>query len=251
MNVAQAGPRGRQVRPATAAADGTDGEEGRTLAAFLGGCPLLAGLGGRDLARLAGQVSRRSLPRRAILSHPRQKAEGLTLVRHGSAKVCAPGRDAREVILSLLGPGDYLGELSLLPGPPGNVRVVCLRRTEVVLVPAPVYAALAASRPQVMQALLRATVRRVRRAEAVLRRLALEDVTGRVEETLRQLAADDGVPHVEGAVIPRLPSQALLAGMAGSTRETVSRVLKDLQARQVIACDGRRVLVRHGAGPWN
>ena len=57
------------------------------------------------------------------------------------------------------------------------------------------------------------------------------------------------MPHVEGAVIPHLPSQALLAGMAGSTRETVSRVLKDLQARQVIECDGRRVLVRHGTGP--
>ncbi len=86
--------------------------------------------------------------------------------------------------------------------------------------------------------------RRIRQAEDTLRRLTLENVHGRVEDTLRQLAAKGGESHPDGVLIRRRPSQVLLAGLAGSTRETVSRVLRDLEARRVIACDGRQVLLR-------
>ena len=214
------------------------------LTSCLAACPLFASLDEVALRKLARQTQLQRYRGRCVASAAGAKGDGLSLVCSGSFKVCSPESHGRQAILALLGPGDFFGELCTLSSPPGRVSVVALRHSEVATVPRAVFAALLEDHPAAMAALLTAAAGRVRSAEATRRRLAMEDVPGRVADTLRQLAAADGEPHEEGVVIRRRPSQALLAGLAGSTRETVSRVHKDLEARRLIECDGRRVLVR-------
>jgi CRP/FNR family cyclic AMP-dependent transcriptional regulator len=219
----------------------------RGLIRTLRDCPLFASLDDEALTDLAAAAEVRSVRGRTEISAPDEKGPGLCIVRSGALKVCSAPRDGRDVILSLLEPGDFFGEYSGLRAPPGRLRVVALRRSEVAVIPRQVFSRWVDREPAVLMACLQATARRVRQAETALRRLALLSVHDRVEDTLRQMADEEGEPHPAGRLIRRRPSQSLLAGLAGSTRETVSRALRDLEERGVIACDGRRVLVRDRA----
>jgi CRP-like cAMP-binding protein len=207
-------------------------------------CPLFETLAETVIEDLAAHARMLQVRGRSVLSGSGERGPGLCILRQGAMKVCSPQRQNREVILALLEPGDFFGEFSGMEAPPGRFRVVALRRCELLVIPASVFGELLLRESGVRLACLQAVARRIRQAEDTLRRLTLENVHGRVEDTLRQLAAKGGESHPDGVLIRRRPSQVLLAGLAGSTRETVSRVLRDLEARRVIACDGRQVLLR-------
>ena len=210
-------------------------------------CSLFQSLDEDQLADLAESSYVQQAGGRTTLSGPQIKGPGLCIVRSGALKVCSQPRAGRELILALLEPGDFFGEFSALATPPGTIRVVALRISEILVVPAEVFHELVLHHAGVRLACLQSAALRVRQSQAALRRLTHENVHGRIEGTLRQLAAEDGLPQVEGVLIPRRPSHVLLAGLSGTTRETVSRVLRDLEARGVIRCDGRRVLLLAGA----
>ena len=73
--------------------------------------------------------------------------------------------------------------------------------------------------------------------------LALLDVTSRISETLLQLAAEQGTGTADGVAIESRPTHQELANMSGTTRETVSRVLKRLEGQGYIICSGRRITI--------
>jgi CRP/FNR family transcriptional regulator, cyclic AMP receptor protein len=206
-------------------------------------CFLLQSLDDDQIQDLAAHSHVRQVGARATLSDPGEPEPGLCIVRRGALKVCSPSRSGRELILDLLEPDDFIGEFSALETPPGAVRVIALRRSELLIIPGSVFQQLVLHDAGVRLACLHSAVRRVRQAEAALQRLAYENVHGRVEGTLRQLAVEEGVSQADGVLLRRRPSQGLLAGLCGTTRETVSRVLRDLETRGVLKCDGRRVLL--------
>ena len=152
------------------------------------------------------------------------------------------GQD-REVVLALLHPTEIFGELCLLDGEPGRARVTTLGPTQVIWLPTAHLAAALARHPEIGLRLLQSTSQRVRAAEGRVRQLAFQDAPERIEATLRELARHRGEQTAAGVVLPR-PSQRLVASMVGSTRETVNRVFKDLEARDIIRCQGREVVVR-------
>ena len=86
--------------------------------------------------------------------------------------------------------------------------------------------------------------RRLRRADAVIGNLALLDVYGRLAGKLRELAAAEGEESDEGVVLRQRPTQAEIAAMIGTSRETVSRALSDLARRGHVVMTGKRLLLR-------
>ncbi len=206
-------------------------------------CPVFQGLDDSRLEDLAARSHVQQVGRRVTLSDAGTKGPGLGIVRSGALKVCSQPRDSRELILALLEPGEFFGEFSALPIPPGGVRVVSLRLSEILMVPADVLHELVLQDAGVRLACLRSAAQRLRQAQDALQRLAHENVHGRIEATLRQLADEYGEPREGGVLIRRRPSQQLLAGLSGTTRETVSRVLRDLESQGTIRCDGRKVLL--------
>jgi CRP-like cAMP-binding protein len=86
--------------------------------------------------------------------------------------------------------------------------------------------------------------RRLREADGVIGNLALLDVYGRLARKLRQLAASDGEQTPEGVVVRDLPTQQELAGLIGTSRETVSRAFAELARRGLVRLSGRRLVLR-------
>lgn len=214
-------------------------------------CPLFHGLDEQQLEDLAAGSHVMQLRGRAHLSGDGGDSPGLCIVRRGALKVCSDQQGGRELILSLLGPGDFIGELAALSGAAEVIpRVVALRVSELVVIPAELFQQLVLHDSGVRMACLQSAAQRLRRAQRALRRLAHEGVHARIEDTLRQLAEEQGEPHAgpnagpngQGMRLACRPSQALLAGLAGTTRETVSRVLRDLEQAGVLRCEGRQVI---------
>jgi len=97
--------------------------------------------------------------------------------------------------------------------------------------------------PKIAIALLAELATRLRKTDRKIEGLALLDVTSRISETLLQLANEQGEEKMEGLHIPNLPTQQQLANMSGTTRETVSRVLKRLETQGYIVCKGRTITI--------
>jgi CRP/FNR family transcriptional regulator/CRP/FNR family cyclic AMP-dependent transcriptional regulator len=152
--------------------------------------------------------------------------------------------DGREVILSILKDGDIFGEMSLLDGKPRSASVISTAKTELILLRRPDFLSRLSRFPEMASKMLATLAERLRRTNRQVESLALLNVYGRIAGTLLQLADDQGENSDQGLTIAERPVHQEIANMAGTTRETVSRVLNDLERRGYLARDGRSIIIQ-------
>ena len=205
--------------------------------------PLFEGLDENDLEAIARVTIKRSIDKDQVIILAEEEGDALFIIIKGQVKVSILSEDGREVILSLLGEGAVFGELSLLDGKPRSANVVATRNTEIYTLRRPDFLQLMYRVPQIAISLLAELASRLRRSDRKIEGLALLDVTGRISETLLQLATDQGTDSEEGIVLKGRPTHQELANMSGTTRETVSRVLKRLENQGYLRCRGRTITI--------
>ena len=213
---------------------------------FLRRVPLFEGLSDEDLEAIARVTISRSYDRDQIIILAEEEGDALFIIDAGQVKVSIVSEDGREVILSLLGNGAVFGELSLLDGKPRSANVVATENTSLYMVRRADFLQLIYKVPKIAIALLAELAARLRRTDRKIEGLALLDVTSRVSETLLQLATDQGEEREEGVHLASRPTHQQLANMSGTTRETVTRALKQLEDEGYIRCRGREILIVPG-----
>jgi CRP/FNR family cyclic AMP-dependent transcriptional regulator len=165
--------------------------------------------------------------------------EGNTLyvVQNGCLKVFLMDEQGREVTLSLMGPGDFFGELALLDDEPRSASVMTIERSEVLLVPRAVFSALWESDPDFRRGVARNLARQVRLLSENVRAMALVDVFGRISRLFSTLAVErDGMPIIE-----RKLTQQDIANFVGASREMVNRILRELVTGGYISIDQQQI----------
>jgi len=210
---------------------------------FLRRVPLFEGLTDEDLEAIAKVTVSRSYDKDQIIILAEEEGEALFIIDSGQVKVSIVSEDGREVILSLLGDGAVFGELSLLDGKPRSANVVATENSALYMVRRADFLQLIYKVPKISIALLAELAARLRRTDRKIEGLALLDVTSRISETLLQLATDQGEQREEGILLPARPTHQQLANMSGTTRETVSRVLKRLESQGYIVTKGRTITI--------
>lgn len=170
------------------------------------------------------------------------------IIVEGEVEVFMTGVDGREIILSILGPGDFFGEMSLIDGEPRSASVRSLKDSELVMIRREDFMNALQKFPDITMSLLMEMSRRLRKADRQIGSLALLSVYGRVADTLLNLVQERGVrvQTEHGSVITVLrdrPTHQRLAEMSGTTRETVTRVLNSLQRKGWINISGRDLFV--------
>jgi len=210
---------------------------------FLRQVALFAGLHDEQLRALAKVTLTRAFPKESIIILADEEGDALFLIAKGQVKVSLVSEDGREVILSLLGPGAVFGELSLLDGKPRSANVVATEDTELVMLRRSDFLQLLHRVPQIAISLLAELAARLRKTDRKIEGLALLDVTSRISETLLQLASEQGSDTPQGVLLRNRPTHQQLANMSGTTRETVSRVLKRLEAQGYISCKNRTITI--------
>ena len=210
---------------------------------FLRKVPLFEGLKEEELEAIASVTITRSFSKDQVIILAEEEGDALFLINTGQVKVSIVSEDGREVILSLLGEGAEFGELALLDEKPRSANVVAMSDAELYMLHRSDFLQLLYRVPKIAITLLAELATRLRKTDRKIEGLALLDVTSRISETLLQLADEQGEEHSEGLHIPNRPTHQQLANMSGTTRETVSRVLKRLEAQGYIVCKGRTITI--------
>src|SRR3954464_12028213 len=208
--------------------------------AVLKAVPLFSSFPEEQLRMLASVVTRRSVPRSPIGMAGGYAADSLYIVLSGRLKVMMSDAEGKEVILSILGPGEFFGEMGLIDDAPRSARVVSIEACELLSIAKRDFKKSLAENFEMAQAVMRGLVRRLRDADRKIGSLALLDVYGRVARLLLDMSETvDG----EKVVTKRLPKQDI-AKMIGASREMVSRVMKDLQMGGYIEVRGSNIVLR-------
>ena len=208
--------------------------------AVLKAVPLFSSFPEEQLRMLATVVTRKSATRSTIVMAGGDATDSLYIVLSGRLKVMMSDSDGKEVILSILGPGEFFGEMGLIDDSPRSASVVAIEACELLSIAKRDFKKCLAENFEMAMAVMRGLVRRLREADRKIGSLALLDVYGRVARLLLDMSE-----NVEGekVVTKRLPKQDI-AKMIGASREMVSRVMKDLQMGGYIEMRGSTIVLR-------
>src|SRR5260221_3876317 len=188
--------------------------------------PLFAVLPESQLALLVKEVSRKSFPRSSVIIATGDITESLYVVISGRLKVMMSDDEGREVILAMLGPNEFFGEMGLIDDHPRSASVVAVEPCEVLMLSKRDFKKCLAENFEMAMTVMRGLVKRLREADQKIGSLALMDVYGRVARLLLEMAET-----VDGQkVVTRKLAKQDISKMIGASREMVSRVMKDLQS---------------------
>jgi CRP-like cAMP-binding protein len=211
---------------------------------LLGAVPVFETLGGDDLRRVAQvAVPRRFSPHQVIFREG-DNSDTCYVVRSGHARAVRENADGRTIALAHFGPGDIFGELAMFDDERRSATVETLDAVEAVAVAGSDMRRLLREHPDIAAKLVIALGRRLRDANERLTRQSFQTVQSRVAVVLGQLvdqARAEGAG--EGDVLVRI-TQADIAQLAGSSRESASRFLAVLERAGVIT-QGRGRLTVH------
>lgn len=211
----------------------------RVSTTVLSTVPLFAGFSEAQLATLTQVVTRRSVPRGAMLMAEGDPTDSLYMIISGRLKVMMGDAEGKEVILALLGPGEIVGEMGLIDDSPRSATVIAIEPSELLSISKREFHKCLAENFDMAMGVMRGLVRRLREADRKIGSLALLDVYGRVARLLMDMAEDVNGRKV---VTKRLPKQDI-AKMIGASREMVSRVMKDLQLGGYIEAHGSTIVL--------
>jgi CRP/FNR family transcriptional regulator, cyclic AMP receptor protein len=201
--------------------------------------PLFSSFSDEQIATLAACIQHRSYPRGAAILRAGEETDALYIILSGRVKVLIPDEEGHEVILTVMGAQEFVGEMGLLDGLPSSATVETLESCEMLRLPRNAFLSSVESNGAVAMQLLRNLVKRLRDADRKIESLALIDVYGRVARLIIDMAEE-----VDGNwVVPRAPAKQEIARMIGASREMVSRVVKDLQEKNLIRTDKRKIMI--------
>ena len=217
-------------------------EESQSPVELLRSVPLFADLEQGELESFSRVAVPRSFPAATRVFHEGDRSDACYIVRAGSFRVTREHSDGRAITLATLGAGDIFGELAMLDGEVRSASVEALSDGELLALPAGEVRALLARHPEITVKLVGALVRRLRSANERISRQSFQTVPSRVAGVLLQLVAEEAQEAVEGEVTIRM-NQSDLAQLAGTSRESVSRFLADLERAGVVRSGRGRVTV--------
>ena len=208
--------------------------------------PIFSELSDGDIASLGRLSSRRHYPKDSVVFFENEPGDSLFMILEGRVKVTILGDDGREIILSILGPGDFFGEMSLLDDEPRSATAIAAEESELLLLARDDFQSFVSENRTIMGALIRVLASRLRHANQQISTLALLDVYGRVASVILEMANDEGKRLRDGRVSMRRATHQEIANRIGTTRETVTRMLKDLERHGLIHVAGKKMVLEPG-----
>jgi CRP/FNR family cyclic AMP-dependent transcriptional regulator len=193
--------------------------------AFLRRVPLLSSLNEQQLETLAAGSTRRNFPKGRTIVAEGEPSQTLYILLSGRAKVQRSDSEGKEVILAVLGSGDFFGEMSLIDEAPRSASVITLESCDFMGINKDSFKSMLMQSSEMCMAVMKGMVRRLREADKKIETLALLDVYGRVARVLLDFSEN---VNGERVVKNKLPRQEI-AKMIGASREMVSRVMKGLE----------------------
>ncbi len=191
--------------------------------------PLFSGLSDNDLARVVDLMVTKRYKKHNLIFFEDDLGQNLFIIKMGRVKISRIDESGGEVIFAIMGEAEFFGELSIIDGLTRSATVTALEDVELLVLRRGDFLDLLQRYPQISITLLKELANRIRKSDTQIKSLSLQDARGRVATTLIRLAEDIGVMREGKVVIKKLPLQKDLANISGTSRETISRVIKKLE----------------------
>jgi len=210
---------------------------------FLRNVPIFNELSDQELEKIAGLGIRKKYKKGSIILLEEETGAALFVIITGKVKIVRMDDDGREVILSILGESDFFGEMAILDGLTRSASVVATSKSELFMIHRRDFLKLLNDYPMVAIALLREMTGRLRKADTQIKSLSLKDAAGRVANVVLQLADEVGMFRKGRVEIDELPLQQDLANMAGTSRETISRMIHKFIKKGYLQLQGNKLII--------
>ena len=197
-----------------------------SVSTVLSRVPFFAGVPADELEKLASSLQRRTVRAGKAVFRQDDPGSSLYVIESGVVTVQRTSPEGKELILTILGPGDFFGELALLDGEPRSADAVAKEDTALLVLERDDFLAFLDRAPAVATKLLAALSRRLRRTDQLVQDAAFLDVPARLARALLQLSES---PEAATGL-----TQSELAAMVGASRESVNRWLQFYRRRGLI-----------------
>ena len=215
---------------------------GDETAELLGRVTIFSGLTHEQLVELASVAVPRSWAAGEVIFREGDAGDTCYVVQSGAVRVLRNHSDGRTITLAELRPGNLFGELAMFDTERRSATVEAAADTRAVALLAGDMRRLLLRHPDMSLKLLSAFAERLREANERISRQSFQTVPSRVAGVLSQLVDDEGNDGNQGEVTIRM-NQADLAQLAGTSRESVSRFLADLERSGVVRAGRGQVTI--------
>jgi CRP-like cAMP-binding protein len=213
-------------------------------AALLSRVPVFEQLAPTDLEHVADVAVPRRFSAREVVFREGDDSDTCYVVRSGHARAMREHGDGRQLTLATFGPGDIFGELAMFEDERRSATVEAVDALECVAILGADFRGLLRRHPDIAVKLVIALGRRLREANERLARQSFQTVQSRVATVLEEMVARAREEGAADGDVLLVATQAELAQLAGSSRESASRFLAVLERAGIIS-QGRGKLVVH------
>lgn len=210
---------------------------------FLQHVPLFAGLSMAEYEQLGMVLREQSYKKNEVIFHANEPGSTLFLLKSGVVKITIEAADRRELIVRLLYPPDFFGEMALLDALPRSATVTALEASTALLLDRDVFIALIERVPALMRKMAETLSRRLRKANDLIYSLAFLDAYSKVGRLIINLAQERGHASLQGTALDLHLSQRHLAELTGMARGTIARVLSDFQQAGYLCMIGGQIVI--------
>ncbi len=207
--------------------------------------PLFSTLEEPVIEEIALLLIDRKFPKDAVIFEEGSVGDYMYLIREGQVKVTKMSDDGREKILEMLEPGDFFGDMSLLDREPRSASVKTTLACVLLALSRQDFLDLLRQNSEVSMEMLRVLSRRLRETDEQIRELLFERVEARTRRILVRMAKDPAPGDATRCTTPPVTHQQL-ADLVGTSRETITRVVKDLKDSGWLSQEGKRYRVPVG-----
>ena len=195
------------------------------------------------VAALTKQLQPVDFPRGHTVFAEGEPGDRLYIIISGKVKIGRRSPDGRENLLTIMGPSDMFGELSIFDPGPRTSTATCVTDVRAYSMDRTALKEWISQRPEIAEQLLRVVARRLRRTNNLLADLIFTDVPGRVAKALLQLAQRFGSQEAGLLRVTHDLTQEEIAQLVGASRETVNKALADFAQRGWIKLEARAVVL--------
>lgn len=186
----------------------------------------------------------RLFPKNTTLFHRGEPGDSLYVILSGRVKAILIGEDGREVTLAFLSAGEIVGEMALFDsGERRSATVLTVEPSELMMLTREQFMRAIAANPTIALSVMKTLARRLRETSKRVGDLIFLDTFSRLARYLVELAEKEGHPLADGSTLITRPTQEEIAHFIGASRETVNRVLKELENQGFIRLVRRKIII--------
>ena len=205
--------------------------------------PLFIDLNDEELANVEESCTPRKYPKNSMIILEEEFGDIIFIILTGTVKITRVNDEGKEVILSLLGIAEIFGEMSVIDGESRSANALAQEECDLLAIKSKDFLSLLKSNFKVSYGLMGELARRIRKSDLHIEALSLSDAEHRIGVSILNLAEEMGVIRKGKVTIENLPYQQDIANMSGTSRETVSRILKTFEDRNMVSKTGHRLII--------